>query len=67
MRTPLSYACESGNLDLVKLLLDHQADVNEQDLVTMHNIDVCMCTHQVFILKDVHISFTCSDFRPWCL
>ena len=35
--------------------------------ITMHNIDVCMCTHQVFILKDVHVSFTGSDFRPWCL
>ena len=39
----------------MKLLLDHQADVNVNDEVTMHNIDVCMCTHQVFILKDVHV------------
>ena len=44
---------------MVKLLLDHHADVNVQDQVTMHIIYVCMCTHQVihlYILKDVHVS-----------
>ena len=30
--TPLYSACDKGNLALVKLLLDHGADVNAQDL-----------------------------------
>ena len=47
--TALCIACESGHAQIVKTLIDNEADVNHQTQVGILRVSSCTCTMSVFL------------------